>query len=479
VDYAWYFGGYLAPRILTLASLSVYTRHLSPDEFGSFALCLAWVSLASTVLLYWIQNAVQRLYPEYEATGSLGRLLGSAFALALVIMLTASPLLWLAGQDVGPMLALGTVVSFFGQGLTLMATAIATAARDRRRFAAYSMVDGTLRFGLGVAIILRGGGIAILLFIPAVSGLLLMGWEAIRLRMRGTFSIVMDLSTVSAMVKFGAPLVVVWLGSLLLANLDRFMIKWLASAHVLGIYSAAYPLGEAMVQVFATPLLVTVSTRTYARAAEVGILEARQDIVQAVRLAAAPLGLVVAVSIASSRCIVAVFLGSAFSSASNVLPWVSAGLVFWGLGSIMAKDFELTKRTHAIVPPVLIATAINAAANLVLIPRWGALGAAAATLVAYFSYFMVVGMLTGSGSLSILLRSWRPLVAAPTIGVGLRFLVDPTWPRVPALLLIACVAALAYVLFLAVLRDPELLGMARVAKGMVVRRRSQNGSDQR
>ncbi len=355
-DYAWYFVGYFLPRLLTLAALTIYTRRIVPDVYGPYSLCLAWVGLATTVLLYWLQNALQRFYPEHEAAGTTGRLFGSAISVALIIIAAASPLLWLAGRSVTPTLATGTVAAFVGQGLGMLVTGTAIASRHRRLFVAYSYVDGALKFALGLVVVFAGMDIGWLLALPAASGGLLFALEVGRLARSGALELRIDKPALRSMAVFGVPLIAMRLGALLLASLDRFMLAWLANPFTLGIYAAAYPLGATLVQVFATPLLTTLATRIFALSSTDGTDAGRMALRQALGPVAAGMGLVVALSIACAEAATRTFLGGAYGSAAAVLPWVSGGLALWTLGSVLAKQFELTKRTVDSLPALAAAT---------------------------------------------------------------------------------------------------------------------------
>jgi O-antigen/teichoic acid export membrane protein len=207
-------------------------------------------------------------------------------------------------------------------------------------------------------------------------------------------------------------------------------------------------------------MLVTFSTRLYRLAEQESMETARTELGRAVDLVCAPLGMVVAMSIACAQPIIAVFLGPAYRDASEVLPWVSAGLVFWAVGSLMAKAFEINKLTTASWPGVLGATLVNAGLNLVAIPRWGARGAAAATLLGYFVYFLLTGIVARTSSLRVLARAWRPLIAAPLVGFVARGVGGQT--LLPALRLVttAAAAAVGYTAVLAVLREPHVLMLA-------------------
>lgn len=75
--------------------------------------------------------------------------------------------------------------------------------------------------------------------------------------------------------------------------------------------------------------------------------------------------------------------GNQFADASMVIGVLCAGYVFFGLNEVARVGFQVTGRTRRTALSMILAALLNLALNYVLIPPFGAVGAAAATLVAY------------------------------------------------------------------------------------------------
>jgi O-antigen/teichoic acid export membrane protein len=463
-DYLWYFAGYFLPRLLTLAALSIYTHAVDRSEYGAYGLGVTWVGLATTVLLYWILSALQRLFPERTTKLGVARLFGTAIVLDALLTLGATPLLYLAGRSIGPGFGLPLAIAFVGQGLYLMVHATTIAGRDRRAFMALSCVDAIFKLALGVGALRAGLGVAWALALPAASGVLLFFVQLARLSRRGELKLGIDREDLAAMARFGLPLVGVWLGALLLASLDRFMLEALSSKDELGVYAAAYPLGDASVQVFATPLIATLTTSLFALAEAEGREAARASLRASIGTITSALGATIAISIAAGDPIARVFLGNGYEGAGALIPWISGGLACWVLGSLAAKELELDKRTTANLIPIAVATLINAALNLVTIPRWGALGAAVATLVGYGAYYVAAALTARLPPFATLARSWRALLVAPAAGFAARMITAHAVPPFLRLMLAASLALALYLGALVVVRDPHLAALIAMAR---------------
>ncbi len=68
---AVYGGALLLPRLAAFVALIVFSRLLTPAEYGYFALFVISAELMNMVLFNWIRLAFLRLYPEHEAQGRL------------------------------------------------------------------------------------------------------------------------------------------------------------------------------------------------------------------------------------------------------------------------------------------------------------------------------------------------------------------------------------------------------------------------
>lgn len=79
----------------------------------------------------------------------------------------------------------------------------------------------------------------------------------------------------------------------------------------------------------------------------------------------------------------------AYWPAANVMGLVTMGIVFLGTTQITVIGISLAKRTNLLSLASWITALINVVLNLILIPYWGAIGAALATLI---SYLILTGM---------------------------------------------------------------------------------------
>jgi O-antigen/teichoic acid export membrane protein len=126
--------------------------------------------------------------------------------------------------------------------------------------------------------------------------------------------------------------------------------------------------------------------------------------------------------------------------AAGALPWISFGIVFFAMQSVLNTGASLTGRTETITAAVALAVPVNAGLNLLLIPRFGLHGAAVAT---FFSYASLAALTFGfSHKLRPMPFEWKRIgtiaaVAFSTLGLGWLALRLPAGPSLTVRLSLA------------------------------------------
>jgi O-antigen/teichoic acid export membrane protein len=200
-----------------------------------------------------------------------------------------------------------------------------------------------------------------------------------------------DPNIAKQLLKASWPLIFAAFFALIYMRIDQIMIKEMLGEYEVGIYSAAIRLGEAF---YFIPMLITISLfPAIVKAKQQGEELYKQRLQQLYNLMFW-LAFVIALlmSFLSDRLIVLLF-GTPYHEAGQILMvhvWASI-FVFWGVASqrwLFVENLQIL---------TLISTASGAVVNLLLnytlIPVFGVMGAAYATLISYavagyFMYFM-------------------------------------------------------------------------------------------
>ena len=146
----------------------------------------------------------------------------------------------------------------------------------------------------------------------------------------------------------------------------------------------------------------------------------------------AMLVLLVAGLCALAPAVVALFTTASFHSAATVTPWIALGVMFQGLYLVGSIGLVITKRTTRYPISTGLAAVASLVANILLIPKFGMLGAAWANVIAYFTLAAVtsafswqvypipyewsrLARIAVAGVLSYLVAEWTSPASLPPI----------------------------------------------------------------
>ncbi len=166
-----------------------------------------------------------------------------------------------------------------------------------------------------------------------------------------------------------------------LHSADRWMLQWMEGADAVGTYGAAYKLGQIPFFAIVGPFLLI----WYPFVFSLGNLDKQRLLVGKVMpyfMVVLSAG-VLAVALAARDLAPFMARDDSYAGVGAGIPWICLGYWFWGLFQMLQTGFYVRKRTKILPLLTGFAALVNIAANLLLIPRLGYLGAAAATTVTF------------------------------------------------------------------------------------------------
>lgn len=391
----------LARAAIRLGAVIAFTRLLSPDDYGRYALALAAVGLAHTVVFLWIEATAFRLYTRaadrgwLEAlTGTLARLAGAAMLLAALV---AAGALILAGADPG-------VIALVGVGGALSVLAFATnlrreVLRASGRAGRFTVLDlaakgGGLAAGV-IAVAVLGLGAVGPLAGAAVALMAVMCVDAATWRARPRVGPARR-RLAGVAVTYGLGVALANSGEVILTSGDRFVIAAILGEAAVGGYAAGYGVAAQLVTLViaglgmaAAPLVI----RAYEHEGTQAAVVAARAHARAVLAIGAPVAVGLAVV---AEPLAAVVIGPALSDqAAVVIRWIAPTALLAGLyAEYVALAFVVTRRTRTLAVVTGAAAAGNIALNIVLVPVFGVQGAIAASIAAYAGA-LVAGLIVG------------------------------------------------------------------------------------
>jgi len=376
-------------KLALFLTLPLYTRILSPGDYGVLTFLLTAVALSVAVLGVGSDSVYARFF--FAEGGTDGRrvltttwmaFLGGWSAIAVAVAcLTAAPIAQAAfgagGHATAVVLALAAVPCI------LVNVISGQVLRNQFRPTAFVLTN------LGATVVEVGLGL--LLATAAhlgVNGFLggILAAEAgmvpIRLWMaRGLLQRSFSPHLLRRLVAYGAPLVPASVAYWAVATADRFLLARMSGLRELGLYGVANAVsGVLLLAVGAvgqawSPRAVALYEQRRA--------EAPRLFGRALTLLLGGMGaLCVGVTVFADR-IVAVMAAPAYRSAASAVAPLALALVAYAATQITVSGITLTGRTRYVAIHSVAAAAVNIGLCLALIPRYGMIGAAWATTAAY------------------------------------------------------------------------------------------------
>ncbi|MFA5600326.1 MAG: lipopolysaccharide biosynthesis protein [Phenylobacterium sp.] len=440
----------IAQGVVGLLTLVVFTRLLTPAEFGHYALGFAVMSLLHTAVFTWNEAALARFQVAELDRGSGADHAATVQRTWLVLLLGALPLAALA-LLVWPLSGPLKLAVLAGLGAILPRT-MAKLAQERRRAigdvrgaAAIDLVQILGGFAIGAVCAMAGLGGASPLIGFGVAAALSVVWavpQEIATASGGRF----QPARARRYAGYGIPVAASLILTLVLTSTDRFMLAAFLDEAAVGLYHAGYSLASRTIDVLfiwlgtaGGPALVA----ALERGGREGLAAEAREQASLMLLLTAPatVGLVL---VAAPLC--ELMVGQDLrDGAAHVTPWIAASALLSGLTTYyFHQAYTLGRRTGLLIAVMAAPALANLALNLVLIPACGLDGALWATLTSY-AIGLVASILLGRKVLPMPIP-WAPLAQAAFASAAMAAVVVciPPLGGIVELFLKVAVGALVY-----------------------------------
>jgi len=386
---AIYGAGDLSLKIISFLLLPLYTRFLSPAEYGILALANVVSFVASLLISLSIHGFVPIIYfnesGEKERREGVGTLFVSIVLLGGVITLSLDQLgslfLPMVMRDVPfhPYIRIAIWTTYLTSWRIIPLTLLQIQERSGL-YIAFSLSGSLLQIGLalwflfhlhwGVTGILAGHLIAAL--VTAIS------YTALALRI---LTLSFKVNVLKNALIYSLPLIPHSLSSWLLELSDRTILQWYVPLDHVGLYSLAYSYGTLINMVANAmnlawvPYLFRIDAEKGAKAAP-QLAQIGTYFVMTLCLAALFLGL-------AARPTINLLTPPEYHDAGIIAPWIVAGILLSSLYYFPVNFLFLRRKTAIVAWITGISAVTNVISNLLLIPFYGAIAAAWTT---FFSY---------------------------------------------------------------------------------------------
>ena len=371
-------------KLIAVALLPVYTRHLTTADYGTAEVLITGVIAASIVIRLGIIEALLRFYyeagedPDQVVRTSFASLLWSTTIGAAILLPLAEPLsdLLLGGAEPGLVrIAIGGLWIF-----TLFEYLLALFRLDERAkaFFAFTVANVlvTIPVTVWLVVVEDEGACGLLLGQYVTGALFLVGLLWVH---RSRLGLIPDRALLRRLFRFGFPTMPAELSLYSLNFIDRVLILRLLGAGDAGLYSVSVKFAQSinvMVKGFQLawpPLAYSIQDDDEARRAYAVIVT---WFVTLSTFVVAGLWLL-------SRWIVRVLAGPNFFDSYQTIGLVSTGVMLYALYLVLVVILGRTGRTEFNFPATAAGTVINIALNLILLPSMGFVGAGVSLVASY------------------------------------------------------------------------------------------------
>jgi len=461
------FLGSVCGRLLGLFGEVLIVRSLPPASFGHVALAYTVVSTVGGLALLGVHEGVARLMSAEQDRNYRRRVLRSGYVSALAGSIAVATLLYATRFRLGGYLddpRFPALLVYFLPYLVAYALArvsFGALRAHKRSFAATVSRDFGPRIGalLCFAAFASAGeaffGAVVYWVVTPVIMACLAGYFLHRgLSMRRVLGHLPDRETTRELWSFSWPLAVGASFFLLLSNVDVLMIGYFMGARSVGLYRAIQPLRQVtMFVLVAFSFLFLPLATEYYDGGDLDALDRFYTVTTKWVVAATAPPVLVFTLFAPD--VVRAFFRAEYVPAAPALAVLTGGLF---VRALVGPNGDLTKaidRPKIELYSVAVAVAINVALNAVLIPRYGIVGAAVATVVGYTAYnaIEVAAIFRAVGSHPFSTNSLKPLVPTLLCTLGLARLTNGTERTLPILLGIGVVVAVVHLLSMVLTRS--------------------------
>ncbi|MHB8669962.1 MAG: flippase [Acidimicrobiales bacterium] len=425
--------GAAASKVIGLITIVLISRRLSVLAFGNFSFGVAYgaffVFFADLGLDAITTRELAARPPEEE-----GRILGSAMvAKAVIVFVTlaislGTLVLFRPGlRVVGAVSALGILSALPGTIILLLNARVrvlgATVVQVGASLATLAATMAAIRAGAGPV-----GLIWVQVVLTVLTGVVLAGLA----RRRAMARIEFHRPTLNLIIRGSVPVAVSLVGAVIYRRIDLLLLGGFGQVRQLALYAAAVRLVDALNIVPLAIATIALPTLAHLGSRETGEGGRAERVAQTgYRYLAAMIVPVAVLGTVAGGAVMAVTYGQPYRSAGMALALLLWAHVF-GFTGVMVDQVLIARAQSRWLAGLTTAGAlVNVAIDLWAIPRYGAIGAAWGSLVAYSVPFLLGLTVPAVRDVFVsCLRSWmRPVLAGgamlvilATLGLPLRVL---------------------------------------------------------
>ena len=393
--YLKYIGGYsLGPIIgafISFITIPLITYFIAPDEFGKVSMFTLATNLVELVIYLGLDQSYVKYYFEFNKNDVFWNSLIPSFLFSIItsalIMVFYKPIsicLFDVENEIVlvSMLALYMPFSVLGRFHTMFARVSERAIR----YSAFTILSKLLLLVFCIVFFfITGKQFRSVIYATtlslAVATLIMMAISYKEISLRG---VSLSWTIISKLLKYGLPLIPATIIGWLLNSTDKVMLRSICGYEQLGLYSAALKIVSvlAIVQSCFVAFWTPIAFRWNKEGASIEKYEKVGEIISFV------LALLFSLLLLGKDVIISI-LSPGYHDAVMIIPFLLLHPIMYTMSEVTVVGIYFTGKSTMTIVVAIVSCIINIGGNVLLVPRYGAIGASVATGVSYCVYFWV------------------------------------------------------------------------------------------
>lgn len=390
----YYTLGSVISRAASLLLLPVYTRYLSTADYGVMELLGIVVDVAAILFVSGMNAGMQRFYFKEPAGPGRDGVVSTTFWLEIVlgfiaalVVILAAPLGHLIGltQPEHVFYLRVSASTFFFGVLASVPLLLLQSLNRARVYLVVSVCKLVAQIALNLLfLVYMGLGVAGMLYTGLIVNLIL--GISLAIWMARSVGLRLHWRDVTRLRAFGVPYQISIAGSFLLVFGDRFVLGSTKPVSEVGLYGLAYQFGFLLSSLTEVPFIRAWNPVRYAML-DVDPPERDRAYNEGLQVLSVLLALLASGMILFSPFVLSVMTSPEFHSAAKFVPVIVGAYVLQCYTQVVVFGIDVSTKTTHYTFATWTSAIVSVILYLLLIPRFGGMGAAWATLLAFLVRF--------------------------------------------------------------------------------------------
>jgi O-antigen/teichoic acid export membrane protein len=391
-----YGAGSIIGMAVSFIMLPVYTRYLSPSEYGVLELLSMTIDVIAMITGIGLASTVFKYYNEYEDPEEKKEVISTVAIMILVLSLLTAGLGLVFSNRLSQMMfddrgkrylfEVYFLIYFLQSGVLAIPALFMRAKQESLLFVLIMVIKLFIQVSLNIwfLVVLKMGVVGVLystLLADVVIGFYLSVYTFKRVGFR------YSLSKSKQMIKFGYPFIVVSLSSFALTFSDRYFLNAYSTLATVGIYALAYKFGFLMGALSSDPFERIWEPRRFEIVKQENAGIVFKKVFFYLNLLIVSLSLFISLFVKDGLTLIS---NRAYHGAYQIVPIVILAYIIQAWTSHCDLGIYVGGRSKSIAVASVLSALGVILLNYILIPRYQAYGAAWATVVAFFIRFVLI-----------------------------------------------------------------------------------------